>query len=123
MRAGVSSKSKVALIGGLALVAFAARALVPEGFMPAPARPLTLQICPEGFPAQLLHEGHAHHAGHSHREHCVFGSAGASGPLPQPPPLSCVWLPQPVPAARCIPAARVVELVHLPQPRGPPATV
>jgi hypothetical protein len=123
MQAGVLSNSKIALIGGLALVAFAAGALVPEGFMPARDRPLTLQICPEGFPASLLHDAHAHHAGHSHSEHCVFASAGTSGPLPQPPSLSCIWLPQPVPAARCIPAARVVERVHLPQPRGPPGTV
>lgn len=38
----------------LLLVALVARALIPAGFMPATDRPLSFQICPDGFPAALL---------------------------------------------------------------------
>jgi hypothetical protein len=37
------------------LVALGVRALVPVGFMPSSERPFTLEICPDGFPSQLLH--------------------------------------------------------------------
>lgn len=36
------------------LAAFALRALIPAGFMLAEGLPLTVVICPDGFPAQLL---------------------------------------------------------------------
>ena len=65
------------------LVALVVRALIPAGFMPATDRPLSFQICPDGFPAALLPDaapladgpaGHHHHdngdplahAGHHH---------------------------------------------------------
>ncbi len=37
------------------LVALGVRALIPVGFMPSSERPFTLEICPDGFPSQLLH--------------------------------------------------------------------
>jgi len=39
------------------LVAFALRALIPPGFMPANARPFSLEICWEGLPAHMLGHG------------------------------------------------------------------
>jgi hypothetical protein len=74
------------------LIALAFRALVPAGFMPAPDHAFSLEICPEGFPPQLLHHGMdhgpgAHHSGaasHSHNsarsEHCVFAAVAGAGP-------------------------------------------
>jgi DUF2946 family protein len=60
----------------LLLVVLCVRALIPAGFMPSSERPFTLEICPDGFPSQLLHSpaaqnhdadggmvGHHHHAG------------------------------------------------------------
>jgi len=58
------------------LVTLLVRALIPAGFMPASDRPLSFQICPDGFPAALLaatpadpqhHEGSGDiHAAHHH---------------------------------------------------------
>jgi len=88
----------------MVLMALAVRALVPAGFMPATDRPFSFEICPDGFPAQLLHQGgevthHHHHAqddgstqsptpgSHDHgaarAEHCVFAAAASVGPAPQ----------------------------------------
>lgn len=81
------------------LITFAFRALIPAGFMPSADRPFTLQICPDGFPAQLLLSAnphmdmaHATHQGHdapshnqhgaSYSQHCVFGAATGVGPAP-----------------------------------------
>jgi hypothetical protein len=54
----------------LLLVAVAVRALIPAGFMPSAERPFSFQICPDGFPAQLLHGASAplgeHAAHHAH---------------------------------------------------------
>jgi hypothetical protein len=36
------------------LLAIALRSLIPVGFMPSADRPFTLEICPDGFPVQLL---------------------------------------------------------------------
>ena len=105
------------------LAAFAMRALVPAGFMPASAAAFSIEICPEGFPAQLLPHGGHHHPGGSppHTEHCLFGSAGASGPMRQFAALGAIALLQRAPATRVIAAPATVRLVHLPQARGPPA--
>jgi hypothetical protein len=59
---------------GVLLVTLLVRALIPAGFMPASDRPLSFQICPDGFPAALLksdpaapHDGSSDpHAGHHH---------------------------------------------------------
>jgi hypothetical protein len=107
------------------LLAFALRALVPQGFMPSSDRPFTVQICPEGFPAQLLMlAGHHHHHGgpDSHSEHCVFGTACASAP-PSQPALPIASSPaQLVRATPPVAVAGSVRLVYLPHVRGPPST-
>lgn len=96
--------------------------LIPAGFMPARDAPLTLEICPEGFPAGLLpHAAHHHHHGGGHGgEHCAFGAAGGSGPPSAQPPQPAI--PDPVLLAAQSSRAPVfsVRLVHLPQARGPP---
>ena len=107
----------------LLLPALLLRALIPAGFMPAREAPFSVEICPDGFPAQLLTHGTDHHD-HSggdrrHSDHCVFGAAGA-GPLPESAPCGVSLAALPVAASP--PAAPVlfVRLVHLPEPRGPP---
>jgi Protein of unknown function (DUF2946) len=83
-------RSSRKLIAGILLIALAFRALVPAGFMPASDQPFSLEICPDGFPPQLLHYG-THHgpgvhhaASHSHNsarsEHCVFAAVAGAGP-------------------------------------------
>ena len=112
------------LIGGVILLAFALHALVPQGFMPASDRPFTVEICPEGFPAELLMLGghHHHHGGpHSQAEHCVFGTACATGP---PSHLALLTVRSPTKLVRAAPlvtVAAVVRLVYLPHVRGPPS--
>lgn len=122
MRLGLSRKAMRTLIATLVMLAFCVHALVPQGFMPASDGPLSVQICPEGFPAQLLPHAHHHHAGgHWHTEHCVFGSACAAGPTPHLPSLSYVSLVLYTPVAGRISTAVAVQVVYLPQPRGPPS--
>jgi len=122
MRLRISPGLARKLIIGVMLLAFAGRALVPPGFMPASGR-LSVEICPEGFPAQLLsHAGHHHHAAtHWHGEHCVFGGACASGPVSQSPHLAHLAPTELAPPRGCGAAALVVHLVYLPHARGPPA--
>lgn len=49
------------VIASTLLLAFASRALIPEGFMPATDRPFSFEICWEGFPAEMLaHRGPVH---------------------------------------------------------------
>ena len=124
MRICLSHKVSRALIAGAMLLVFAARALVPQGFMPASDRPFSVEICPEGFPAQLLvHAAHHHHgAGHSYTDHCVFGTASASGPLSYSSPLTAISLSALAPAIRAVHRPIVVRLVYLPHSRGPPLT-
>jgi hypothetical protein len=50
------------LMASIMLVAFASRALIPPGFMPASDRPFSMEICWEGFPADLLPHGEPPHA-------------------------------------------------------------
>jgi hypothetical protein len=42
------------LMASIMLVAFASRALIPVGFMPATHRPFAIEICWDGLPADLL---------------------------------------------------------------------
>ena len=124
MRIRLSNKATRKLIAGVMLLAFAVRALVPQGFMPSSDRPFTVEICPEGFPAEVLMLGghHHHHGGpQSRTEHCVFGTACASGP---PPQLALLTHSSPTELVRAAPAltvAAVVRLVYLPHLRGPPS--
>jgi hypothetical protein len=41
-------------MAGIMLVAFASRALIAPGFMPASGRPFSIEICPEGLSAEVL---------------------------------------------------------------------
>jgi hypothetical protein len=109
----------------LLVPAFVLRALIPTGFMPAREAPFSLEICPEGFPTQLLtHSGHQHeHDGGGtpgHSEHCAFGSACGNGPLSESglrgPSAAPPQAESPCPARR----APFIRLVHLPEARGPP---
>lgn len=118
-----------------ALLAFALRALIPVGFMPAADGSLSLMICPAGFPAELLprksmpmsgmpmpaqqHRGH----GLMDEGYCAFTTGFSSAP----PPLlllavllllSCIAV-----IAVTVPAPGGIRLVHLPQARAPPGAV
>jgi len=118
------------------LLAFALRALIPIGFMPASDGTLSLMICPGGFPLALLpaektmQDGmgtpmpQQHHQGLGVMDdgYCVF-TTGFS-PAPATPLLALialiiatlgVFLPHAV-----VPAG--TRLVHIPQARAPPAT-
>jgi hypothetical protein len=123
---------------GLVLPALLLRAFIPVGFMPASDRPFSIEICWEGFPAEMLAPGEpshadstgtggpppaAHHHRHpgspSHSEHCVFGTACGAGPIPHLPPLNDISSGQLL-AVAFVSNAVAVRLVHLPQPRAPP---
>jgi hypothetical protein len=109
------------LIAGIVLLVFAVRALVPQGYMPSHERPFSIEICPEGFPAQLLGHATHHHSGSpAHSEHCVFGSACPPGPLSELPALSLFTLLESASPTHRV-AKIVVRRVTLPQARGPPA--
>lgn len=117
-----------------ALLAFALRALIPVGFMPASDGSLSLMICPGGLPAGLLPDTSmsdsggmqmpAHqHPGHSLLDggYCAFTTGFSSAP----PPLllaavllllSCVAV-----VSLTVLAAGGIRLVHLPPARAPPA--
>lgn len=130
-------------MASIMLAAFAVRALIPLGFMPASGRPFSLEICWEGLPGDMLADGERAHAGSmgmdsmgmdsmpaaahhhsgtpSHSEHCVFGTACGAGPIPHLPlpiEISSVRQLRGVPF---VSIAGAVRLVHLPQSRAPPA--
>lgn len=124
MRICLSNRAMRKLIAGVMLLAFALRATIPQGFMPGSDRPFTVEICPEGFPAQVLMLGghHHHHGGpNSQTEHCVFGTACANGPPSQLTLLADRSPTEHVRAAPCVAVAAVVRLVYLPHVRGPPS--
>lgn len=124
-----------------ALLAFALRALIPVGFMPASDGSLSLMICPGGLPAGLLPDSsmpasaamqmsggvhtpaHPHHPGHSLLDegYCAFTTGFSSAPPPLL--LAAVFL-----LLSCVAVVSLtvlppggVRLVHLPQARAPPA--
>src|SRR5690349_21541548 len=85
MRRVSAPKQRLWVISAL-LVALVVRALIPAGFMPATDRPLSFQICPDGFPAALLGDATGISAGHepepaTHHHHVDDGVAAdfASG--------------------------------------------
>jgi hypothetical protein len=120
MRFGPCDKASRAWLAGAVLLAFALRALVPPGFMPGGERPFSIEICPDGFPAQLL--AHHHHGGaaDTHEAHCVFAVC-AHGGLAHSSPFTGISLERFVVAAWPVEAVPVIHLVHLPYPRGPPS--
>lgn len=117
------------------LLAFALRALIPLGFMPAGDGTLSLMICPGGLPPGLLpamgksmpmsggmpmpqqHHGH----GSADQSYCAFTTGFSSAP----PPLLLVNLLLLFTLAALIAvtvlAPAGIRLVHLPQARAPPA--
>lgn len=124
------------------LLAFALRALIPIGFMPAADGSLALMICPAGFPAGLLPgkstpmsdgvqiSGGMRMPAHQHPGHglvdegyCTFTTGFSSAP----PPLLLVAL---FLLLSCIAVITVTVLapagvrrVHLPQARAPPGAI
>ena len=136
---------------GLVVAAFALRALIPSGFMLESGHPLTVVICPDGFPADLLahgdmgmgmdmpmssvdmshgdmtHKGmtagNRHAGGHPQSDHCLFTSGSSSGPILHAAAL--VSNVQIVREATLMPEQlpAVVRFVHVPQPRAPPVLV
>jgi hypothetical protein len=119
-------------LASLLVVALALRALIPVGFMPGGNGQLALQICPEGFPAALLHGSGHHHEGretsespgHDHKSwmqgHCPYGAAAGA-------PAACQSL---IVTVDLIPAAALPDLevaaaaldfrFLVAQPRAPP---
>jgi hypothetical protein len=124
MRIRFSRKASRLLIAGVMLFAFAVRSLIPQGFMPSSERPFSVDICPDGFPAQLLVHArqHNHGTGHSYTDHCVFGTACVSGPPSHSSVLTYISLSSLTPVAPSVARAIVVRLVYLPHSRGPPFT-
>jgi hypothetical protein len=57
MRLSPRKRLRRTLLASIMLVAFASRALIPPGFMPASDRPFSMEICWEGYPAALLAHG------------------------------------------------------------------
>lgn len=160
---GLCKRNRRTLIASILLVAFACRALVPPGFMPASGRPFSIEVCWEGLPADMLahvapshadsmdmgpmdmesmpadsmgtgepardstsqrspHQGpHHHHGSPSQSEHCVFGTACNAGPTPHLPLPRDFSSAQQLRATALASIAVAVRVVHLPQPRAPPA--
>lgn len=56
---------------GFLLLALVLRAFIPVGYMPSADRPFTLELCPDGFPVELLSAAHEEHVNHG------FGPAGS----------------------------------------------
>jgi hypothetical protein len=122
MRLSPGKRNRRALIAGIMLVAFALRALIPAGFMPASGRPFSLEICWDGLPAgMLVHSAHHHSGSPAHSDHCVFGTACSAGPTPHPPLPSDFLSAQQLRAVAFASIAAAVRVVHLPQSRAPPA--
>jgi hypothetical protein len=128
--AGCGRRSSRASLLWLVLAAFALRALIPIGFMPAADGSLALQICDEGWPAGWLPHaaagaphGQAMPAGpvhHSHADHCPFcgGTTPAPGPLLLA--LACaVWVAIAT-AAIVVSFRALIRVLHVPQARAPP---
>lgn len=127
-------RSRTRLLSAL-LLAFALRALIPIGFMPAADGTLSLMICPGGLPLALLPAKKTiqhgmgmptpqpHHPRHGVMEDgfCAFTTGFSSAP----PPLLVAVLALLVASLGvvlthvAVPAG--IRLVHVPQARAPPA--
>jgi hypothetical protein len=142
MRLTPCRRRKRVLLASIMLVAFALRAVIPQGFMLGGDRPFSIEICWDGFPAAMLAHDESRQAdsmymdsmdmgsmdmgamqgGHPHSasEHCVFGSACSAAPTPHVALPSDFSSAQLLPAAESASIAGAVRLVHLPQSRAPP---
>jgi|SRR5882757_853966 len=122
-------------LASLLVVALALRALIPVGFMPTGNGQVALQICPEGFPAALLHHSGHHHEsgdsspvpGHDHKSwmqgHCPFGAAAGA-----PAACSSLLVTVDLTPAAPLPDAAIVAAVLdfrflVAQPRAPPTNL
>jgi hypothetical protein len=151
MRPRVVSKAMDRWLISILLVAFAFRALIPQGFMPSADRPFTLQICPDGWPAQMFspvapdaHAAHgAHHAGHhqgtdgaqsgealSHQQHgqyknhhCAFAASAGAALAPSFPPIVSLSAEQIRVRAPSVPLVVATQSHRPQQPRAPPHTL
>lgn len=131
------------------LVTFALRGLIPAGYMPSSDRPFTLEICPEGFPADLLERGRllaqqheqglAHEHGlhdekgaqdpgqgpHQHgsvqSQHCVFSAPPAAGPAAHAPLVAAFFEGQPALLPDYSIPILKARRFRIQQPRAPPA--
>jgi hypothetical protein len=145
MRLSPRKRSRRTLLASIMLVAFASRAIIPPGFMPASDRPFSLEICWEGLPEGMRGQAEPatadsmdmgsmdmasmdagqgsgdHHGTPSHNEHCVFGTACGAGPIFHLTLPSDISSAQQLRAAAFVSIAGAVRLVHLPQSRAPPA--
>ena len=114
---GLAKRTRIGIIGAL-LIALIWRAFIPAGFMPKSGALLTLEICHGGLPAPSPHSGHRGDT--AHIEHCLFAGMAAA-PLPQSDAATTLAAPD----ERTIPRQATndfpVTLVHVPEPRGPPA--
>jgi hypothetical protein len=121
------------------LMTLVVRALIPVGFMPSAEHPFTVQICPDGFPPQLLgpERGSRHHHGAgqntsrdmlggthqhdpSHSEHCAFASAAGMGPAPYAITGVAPLEPSTAPLLSLPSSHFEVRRFRIPQPRAPP---
>ena len=108
----------------LLLLVLVARALVPMGFMPAGNGSAQLTLCPDGMlmPSDVgSADAAARNSGHSHIDHCPFGSAPFAAPIAHlavTPALTVPVSVRGVAPSPWVPSARVAR-TH--QPRAPPA--
>jgi hypothetical protein len=126
MRKPLSNRKRHDLFNSVLLAMLLFRAYVPVGFMPASGTPFLLELCPAAapMPMSMPMAAHQHHSDtHTHFENCPFGSVSATGPLPHLdgaralPPVNL----ESAPKIELLPVG--VQVVYLPQPRGPPLLV
>jgi len=126
MRKPLLNRKRQHLLTSFLLAMLLFRAYVPVGFMPASGTPFLLELCPAAapMPMSMPMPAHHHHSDtHTRFENCPFGSVSAAGPLPHLdgakalPPVS----PEPASKIELLPVG--VQVVYLPQPRGPPLLV
>ena len=117
------------------LLAFALRALIPIGFMPAADGTLSLMICPGGFPLALLpaektmQDGmgmpmpQPHHPGQGAMDdgYCAFTTGFSSAPPPILLAVLGLLIASLGVALTHVAVPAGIRGVHLPQARAPPA--
>ncbi len=119
-----------------ALLAFALRAFIPVGFMPASDGSFSLMICPGGLPAGLYsdksmpmsggmqmpaHPQHGH--GLMDEGYCAFTTGFSSAPPPLLLMALFLMLLRVTVTSVTVLAPAGIRLVHLPQARAPPAAI